>query len=261
MRKVIQLGLLAGVLTMLPLSAEETSRPIAGEQEEERQESPSSLKPEQVKEIEGVIRKFLYKNPKIVAITLEKYMKIQKAEELKKIKGIINKNWPQLIDESTASVIGAPNGSQVIVAFLDINCGHCRRLEQTFSEVIKDNKNLKIIMRQLPILGENSLLASKALLAAQEQGRFKEFYQAIFNSEEEINIDKVIEIAQKINLNLEKFKTDLDSDKVKKILDTNEKFARMLQVGGTPTLIVGGQMVSYVDANELRKLLKEADKV
>jgi len=259
MKKIMQLVLLTAVGGILPLSAGEvsTGNPSQKQMEKEQAEASISLDSQQVKQIEIVIRKFLDQNPHVVAGSLEKYVKYQKDQEMEKVKTTLKNNRDKLIDESTASVIGNPKGSQVIVAFYDNNCGYCRKLEETFATVLKDHKNLKIILRQLPVLGEDSVLAAKAVLAAQNQGKFKDFYQAVVTSEEPIDLGKILEIASKINLNITKFKQDLDSTKIKKILAVNERFAKTLKIRGTPALIVGDQMAAYVDADGLRELLAE----
>ena len=128
------------------------------------------LTPAQTQEIQVVIKNYLLNNPEILVEVSQKLQAKQNQEMQAQASTFIKQNAAQLLNEKIA-VAGAQNPNVTVVEFFDYNCGHCIKMSPVLSELMKNNPQVKVVYRELPIFGEKSINASKAALAAGMQGK------------------------------------------------------------------------------------------
>jgi protein-disulfide isomerase len=140
-------------------------------------------------------------------------------------------------------VAGNPHGSVTVVEFFDVRCPFCRRMDPTLETLLQENHNVRLVYKDLPILGPASVLASRALLAAERQGGYLKLREALMAAPPDIT-DATIEAATKqLGLDWPRVKRDMDDPAVAQQIHANLQLAETLGIDGTPALVVGHQIV------------------
>ena len=156
---------------------------------------------------------------------------------------------------------GNPKGDVTIVEFFDVRCPYCRKMEPDMAKFLAADKGVRLVYKDLPILGPASLLGSKALLAAQRQNAYEKFRDAVMLLPPDITMASLEGVAKKLGLDWAKLSKDMDDPAVRAQLDANLTMAHSLSIDGTPALIVGDEVVpGFVDVEGLKKLAAAARK-
>ena len=193
-------------------------------------------------QIENIIEKYILENPEILIESLEKFTANQKEKEKKSFVSILNNFYDTKLYESLPRV-GNINGKQIIIEFVDYNCGYCKKTLSTISKLMKNFDNIQIVFVDYPILSESQEIAARASLAANEQNAYFEYHTILLNNTKSINKNNLYKIAKELSLDIEKFKKDISSEKIKNNIIKNIKFANSLKIRGTPTFIIGQQIL------------------
>lgn len=193
--------------------------------------------PKQKKEIGEVVKQYLLDNPAVLIEVTQKLRAQQMEAAQKQALKVIGENVPQLVSE-TSPVLGNPNGSIVMVQFIDYQCGHCKEMYPVVSKLTAQNPQLKVVSKNLGILGDMSVQAAKASLAANMQGKFLAFHALLEQAEGEMTDEKLRAFAKQVGLDLPKFEQDMKSDKVSKEMASSEELAKKIGFSGTPVFII-----------------------
>ncbi|AIL12940.1 hypothetical protein IM40_04570 [Candidatus Paracaedimonas acanthamoebae] len=207
--------------------------------------------------IEKVVEDFLLKKPEIMEKAFQKLQEKRQQEQASQNKSIIARNVDEIFNNSSDPFIGNPQGHKKIVVFMDPFCGHCRKFHKTLNMVPQDPelKEVKIIFKDLPIFGEISKLAVRSIFAAKNQGKYAEFQNAVFEASPDMTEQDLFNIAEKIGLDMDRFKVDLSSNTVNKKIVENETLASNLGIDATPTLIYSDVIIpGGPDLSSLKKL-------
>ena len=154
--------------------------------------------------------------------------------------------------------IGNINSKLIIVEFVDYNCGYCKKTLATIAKLMKNFENIQIVFIDYPKLSGASEIAARASLAANEQNAYFEYHSLLLNNKKSINEAILYKIAKELLLDIEKFKKDMSSEKIKKSIIKNVKFANSLKIRGTPTFIIGKQILpGAYDYEKLKKIILE----
>ena len=156
-------------------------------------------------------------------------------------------------------VAGNPHGDVTIVEFFDTRCPYCRRLEPVMDQFLAQDHGVKLVYKDLPILGPASVLGSKALLAAQKQGGYEKLREAIMQMPPATTLPMIQAAAEKLGLDWTRLSHDMDDPAIQQRIETNLELARALDIEGTPALVIGTTLVpGAVDLSELKKSVAEA---
>ena len=219
----------------------------------------SSITTQQKTEIEKIIRDYLIRNPSVIQEVNQ--VLLARAEEEKKKRqadGLI-KFSDQIFINPTSPVGGNPNGELTIIAFFDYNCGFCKQSLPYLQELVRNRTSLRIVYKELPILGEGSYLAAKAALAADRQRKYAEFHNALASFPGEISGETIKMIALKLSLDYAKLIKDTADPKLDAVLLETANLANSLGIEGTPAYIIGGEIIpGAVDAATMERILAEA---
>ena len=206
-------------------------------------------------QIENIIKKYILENPEILIESLEKFTANQKEKEQKSFVNILNNFYDTKVYESLPR-IGNIDSKLIIIEFVDYNCGYCKKTLSTISKLMKNFDNIQIVFIDYPILSESSEIAARASLAANEQNAYFEYHTILLNNKESINENILYKIAKELSLDIEKFKKDISSEKIKNNIIKNIKFANSLKIKGTPTFIIGKQILpGAYDYEKLKKII------
>ena len=208
-------------------------------------------------DLENIIKNYILENPEIIIESLEKFTANQKEREKKSFVSILN-NFNETKVYENLPRIGNLESQLIIVEFIDYNCGYCKKTLPTISKLIKNFDNIQIVFIDYPILSESSEIAARASLAANEQNAYFEYHTFLLNNKKSINEDILYKIAKELSLDIEKFKKDMSSEKIKNNIIQNINFANSLKIRGTPTFIIGKQILpGAYDYEKLKKIILE----
>ena len=207
------------------------------------------------KQIQNIIEEYILENPEIIIESLEKFTANQKEKENKSLVSILNNFYDTKLYESFPR-IGNIESKLIIIEFIDYNCGYCKKTLPIISKLMKDFNDIQIVFIDYPILSESSEIAARASLAANEQNAYFDYHTILLNNNKLIDEDFLYKIAKELSLDIKKFKKDISSEKIKKNIMKNINFANSLKVRGTPTFIIGEQILpGAYDYEKLKKII------
>ena len=208
------------------------------------------------KSSEQEIYKYLENNPDKINQFIDKAISINDDIEKEKIKELIYENKDEL--EKSKFYIGNPNGRKIIFEFFDYNCGYCKNIFSDLMDLVSDDNDLKIILIELPVLGESSILASKAAMAANIQNKYFEMHQKLIGNKGKINLDIIKFYAEEISLDVKKLMNDINEIDTKYI-EINYNLADKLKINGTPTFLVGDKIIpGAISKSSMKELIISA---
>jgi protein-disulfide isomerase len=190
-----------------------------------------------------IVRDYLTKHPEILVemtTELDKRQQDQQAEQQGKA---ISENAEAIFRSSLSYVGGNPNGDVSVVEFFDYNCSFCRRALPDVVKLIDNDKKVRLVLKELPIFGEESEAAAKGALAAMKQGKYFEMHQKLFTETGKADKDKVLRVANELRLDVTQLEKDMESDEVKKGLEEARDLAQKLGLQGTPLYLIGDRIV------------------
>ena len=210
----------------------------------------------QKKAIENIVRDYLLKNPSIIREATQA-LQIKEAKEKQELATANMKRFQKdIFDDPNTPTAGNDKAEVSIVAFFDYNCGYCKSSLPILNEMLAKDPSIRIVYKEYPILSQSSQLGAKAALAAQIQGKYLEFHNALVASAQ-INEDSIKTIANQLGLNYEKLQKDMNDKKINDYLISNYNLANSLNIEGTPAYIVGSRLIpGAVDLNSLTQIVE-----
>lgn len=148
-----------------------------------------------------------------------------------------------LENDPNAPVLGNPEGDVTVVEFFDYNCPYCKKAGEIVKELIAEDPNVRVVFREWPILSESSVIASRAALASRAQGKYEEFHWALMEQQGRLTKKAVFAVAKDIGLDVDQLEADMDSAEIDEHLATTQTLASSLGFGGTPSFVVGDELV------------------
>jgi len=219
------------------------------------------LSTEQTQQIEGVIQSYFQKNPGVVMQALEAAMAAQQVEELAKLQKAVRANKDKLFSDKRSPTAGNPKGTQTLVVFMDPYCGYCHKFHAELDKLLATNKDLKVVFKDIAIMSEKSDIAIRAMLAAKNQGKYKEFQDVLFTSKTKMSEDTLLATAGTLGMDVKKFGDDMKSEAIVKFVADTKQLSSDMGVNGTPTIVIGDKVhPGYLSAEDLTTLLKQSQK-
>jgi protein-disulfide isomerase len=161
--------------------------------------------------------------------------------------------------DPNAPVLGNPDGDVTVVEFFDYNCPYCRRAKPEIEGLLEADPNVRLVYREWPILGEGSVFAARAALAAREQGLYEEFHWAMMGMSGRAEESSVLRIAEDIGLDIAQLRRDMEAREIDAHIQTSMRLAQALGITGTPSFVIGDALVpGVVDADQLQTLASDA---
>jgi protein-disulfide isomerase len=149
-----------------------------------------------------------------------------------------------------------------VVEFSDYNCGFCKRAHGEVAKLIESDGNIRLVVKEFPILGPGSVMAGRAALASsmqQDGEKYVEFNDALMMHRGSHSEATIMAIAEEVGLDLAQLEKDMESDEVAEKLKRTNDLAEILSINGTPAFVIGNQVVrGFVPAEELEKLAEAA---
>ena len=165
----------------------------------------------------------------------------------------------ELESDPNAPNLGNPEGDVTVVEFFDYNCPYCRSAGQTVQALLAADENIRVIYREWPILGDDSVIAARAALAAREQGKYEAFHWALMNGEGRVTEALIFKVARDLGMDVAQLKADMVSPAVEAHIALSNALAQQLGFTGTPAFIVGDKTApGMLSLDEITTLVAEA---
>ena len=163
--------------------------------------------------------------------------------------------------DPNAPVLGNLDGDVTVVEYFDYNCPYCRRAMDVVQGLLDDDPDVRLVYREWPILGEGSVFAAKAALAAREQGKYEAFHWALMSMNGRAEEASVMRVAAEVGLDVDQLRRDMEAPEIQEHLVTSMNLAQSLGFNGTPSFVVGEELVpGFVEQSELVEVVEAARK-
>ena len=215
-----------------------------------------SLSEDRVKEL---VLEAIRDNPGIVLEAIKMIEEREKTAKAFEAKQVLKSNRDALERDPNAPVFGNPEGDVTVVEFFDYNCPYCRRVKPHMEALLAADKNVRVVYREWPILGEGSVFAARAALASREQGKYDEFHWAMMELKGRVGKPDVMQAAEKLGIDTAQLRRDMESPKINEHIETSMRLARSLGFNGTPSFVIGEALApGLIEADQMIEMVNQA---
>ncbi|CAA6603585.1 conserved exported hypothetical protein [Rhodospirillaceae bacterium LM-1] len=219
----------------------------------------NTLSLKQAQEVRKIVREMLMENPELIADAIQALEEKQRLATEAESKKALTDRKKDVYEDANSPVGGNPKGDVTLVEFFDYRCGYCKSVHDVVMRVVKDDGKVKLIFKEFPILGAESVFASKAALAAAKQKKYVEFQDAMMRHKGAYNEESVMELAKSVGLDPVRLKKDMAGDDIVKMLKANMDLAESLGIRGTPGFVMGDNIIpGALPEASLRQWLADA---
>ncbi|MBL8689026.1 MAG: thioredoxin domain-containing protein [Rhodospirillaceae bacterium] len=199
--------------------------------------------PDQKKAIEEIVRAYILKNPEIIREAVEALQaKEQQSAEERRVEALARLK-DELAFDPGSPVLGNPTGDVTVVEFFDYRCPYCKRTAPVIDQLVKEDGRIRRVMKEFPILGPESLFASRVALAAKAQDKYEPMHRLLIAAKGALDQETVMKLAKEAGLDMAQLKRDLNSAAIDEALKKNRDLAGQLEITGTPAFIIGKEFV------------------
>ena len=211
----------------------------------------------QISDLDKNLKEFIQNNPKFIIDVLRKYQDEQNKIEQEKISQQNNSNIINLNLFENSMIVGNKNATKIIYEFVDYNCGYCLKFHQQVISVLNEDQNTKLIIMQMPILGESSITFSKIAVAASFQNKFEEVHNYLYSSDRKSKMADILGDLFLMNIDIAQLETDMNSEEVSKVILSHEQFVNDFKFNGTPAIIIGETIIpGYIEKDKIIEILE-----
>lgn len=215
-----------------------------------------ALSEDRVKEL---VLEAIRENPEIVLEAVQIIEQREQARQAAAAASVLSENRDFLENDPNAPVLGNPDGDVTVVEFFDYNCPYCRRVKPHIEALLDEDPNVRLVYREWPILGDGSVFAARAALAAREQGKYEEFHWALMGMQGRAEEASVIQVAQEIGLDIAQLRRDMQAPEIDAHIAASMEMSRQLGFNGTPSFVIGDALVpGVIEADQMIRLTQEA---
>jgi protein-disulfide isomerase len=202
------------------------------------------LTPDQVQQVERVIREYLLKHPELLIEMSNTLRAQQEKAKTAQFQKMIAASQKDLVSDPNSFVAGNPSGDVTIVEFFDYQCGYCRRVHPTLATLLQRDGGVRLVLKELPILGPGSEIAARAAIASMAQpGKYYAFHTALMANQNALDEPAVLAIAARVGLDAGRLRTDMQAPRIGEVISANRKLATTLGIDGTPAFVIGDRLV------------------
>lgn len=193
--------------------------------------------------LDAAIRDYIMAHPEVIVESLNAMQARQEMAEKQQQSAALANLQGQIFANPGDPVIGNPDGDVTVVEFFDYQCGYCKRMVDPVMQLLKQDPQVRWVMKEFPILGPASVTAAHASVAARNQGAYQAFHVALMRYRGRLSDAVVFQTAREVGLDIEKLKADMSSPEIQKTIQDATVLARTLGVNGTPAFIIGKELL------------------
>jgi protein-disulfide isomerase len=209
--------------------------------------------------LKEIVREVLKENPELVLDAIQALEAKERDEATAKSAQALKQYRDRLEHDAGDPVAGNPKGDVSLVLFSDYKCPYCKQVSDRVFQAVEADGKVRLVFKELPILGRESMIAARAALAAMPQGKYVKFHQALIAERGPLDETNVLRIAGTVGLDTAKLKTDMAKPEIDQRLKGTIELARALDIRGTPAFVVGDELIpGAVDAAALKSAIQKA---
>jgi protein-disulfide isomerase len=225
--------------------------------------SAQAFSDDQRQEIQKIVKEYLLQHPEVLQEVVQELEKRQAAAEQDRNRSALSKHRDAVYNSPYQVTLGNPQGDVTLVEFFDYNCGYCKRALGDKIELLKSDPKLKLVLKEFPVLGPGSIEAAQVAVAVRMQDKtgkkYFDFHQKLMSLRGQADKARAIAAAKETGFDTARIERDLGSDEVKKSLEESMMLAEALGINGTPTYVVGDNVVAgAIGTDALRKQIAAA---
>ncbi|WGW02696.1 DsbA family protein [Tropicibacter oceani] len=221
-----------------------------------------NMSPEQEAAFGAKVRDYLMTNPQVIMEAVALLEQQEAQQQAAADDALVETNAEALFNDGYSWVGGNPEGDITIVEFMDYRCGYCRKAFPEVEELIKTDGNIRLIVKEFPILGEASLVSSKFAIATQivaGDEAYEQVHNALMALEGGPGKPVLTRLATTLGLDADAILAEMDSDEVQRRIADTRALAQRMQINGTPSFVMGGEMLrGYVPLDGMRQIVEQA---
>jgi protein-disulfide isomerase len=209
-------------------------------------------------QVEAIVRDYLMREPEIIYEALQELQRRETAAEAERRKVALTAKKDDLFNSAASPVGGNPEGDVTLVEFFDYRCGYCRRVVGSLRALVDQDDDLRVVFKEFPILGEDSVRASRAALAAERQGLYMPLHFALMQADD-LSMEGIMQAAAGVGLDTGQLAADMESPEVQAEIAATYALARELGIEGTPAFVIDDELIpGAVSQERLAALIDEA---
>jgi protein-disulfide isomerase len=211
----------------------------------------------QISDLDKNLKEFIQNNPKFIIDVLRKHQDEQNKIEQEKMSQQNNSNIINLNLFDNSMIVGNNNATKIIYEFVDYNCGYCLKFHQQVLSILNEDQNTKLIIMQMPILGESSITFSKIAVAASFQNKFEDVHNYLYSSDRKSKMADILGDLFLMNIDITQLEKDMNSEEVSKVILSHEQFVNDFKFNGTPAIIIGETIIpGYIEKDKIIEILE-----
>lgn len=207
------------------------------------------------------IRAYLLQNPEVIMEAVAVLEERQNQGQAQADADLVRTNAEAIFNDGHSWVGGNPEGDVTMVEFMDYRCGYCRRAAEEVESLLEEDGNIRFIVKEFPILGEESIRASRFAIATQQvagDAAYKAVHDALMSYNGGMNETGFTRLADSLGLDANAIVAEMDSDRVSQVIAANHALARQLQINGTPSFVMGDQMLrGFVPQDAMQQVVDD----
>ncbi|HEX3499015.1 MAG TPA: DsbA family protein [Stellaceae bacterium] len=220
-----------------------------------------TVTPAQKSAFEQIIHDYILQHPEVIVEALQSAEEKMKAQSEERARAAVVERRQELLDDATAPVAGNPKGDVTLIEFFDYRCPYCKQVEPALEALLKEDRQLRIVYKELPILGKDSVYATRVALAARKQAKYDKFHAAMMATKGQIDEKVILQVATTSGLDIDRLKSDMTASEIDDIIKRNYDLAQALDIHGTPAFIVGGELIpGAIDIATMKQKIAAARK-
>lgn len=210
-------------------------------------------------DIKALALQAILENPEIIMEAVQLLERNQGEAQAAQTALVLENQRELLENDPNAPILGNPDGDITIVEFFDYNCPYCKRAMGEVDALLAEDPNVRVVYREWPILGEGSVFASRAALAARKQGKYEPFHIALMTLPGRATEASVMRIAKSLDMDIAQLRADMNAPEVEAHIRNSVELGQMLGFSGTPSFVVGTTLLpGFVEANVLAEAVENA---
>ncbi|NDK52789.1 DsbA family protein [Rhizobium laguerreae] len=208
---------------------------------------------------ESQIRAYLLANPQVIVQSVNDMEARRQAAADNELAAAITHRHDEIFNDPSSPLGANPKGGANLVEFFDYNCPYCRQAAPVLDSLEQEDKGLRLVFKEYPILGAGSVFAAHAALASQKQGKYLAFHKAMMAYRGRITEASSLEVAADVGLDVEQLKKDMQDPTIDETIRRNLALAQDLRIAGTPSFVAGKEIVQgLADAGAMKRLIASA---
>jgi len=218
-----------------------------------------SLSPAQQDQVKSIVRQYLIEHPEVIREAIEALQAREEQSKQQTQADALKAHADAVFRDPGAPVAGNPIGDVTIVEFFDYRCPYCKRVAEPLRDLLKSDPGIRLVFKEFPILSEDSALAAQAALAANKQGKYLEFHQALMAHKGAYDEAILRQIATGVGIDADRMLADMKDPIGRASIAANRDLADALQINSTPTFVIGDEVIAgAIPIEDMVKLIKKA---